>query len=411
MKPITVSMLTQRLSEMVARGFSMMEVEGEVQSLTVAGSGHCYLTLAEGRDQLGVVMYRDEWRRSRYHPKVGQRAVVRGRLNVYGPRSTYSLKGFLVRPAGLGELQQELERRRKRLEADGLLDPARKRALPVAPRVVGVATSLRGAALQDFLAVSAERFPSCRVLVSDCVVQGELAPSSVVRAIDLLIEDGRSEVIVVTRGGGAASDLLAFHDEQLARFIARCPIPVVSAVGHQIDTTLCDLVADVVVPTPTAAAVRVLPDGPQIARLVDDRSQKLASAMARRLDRERHALVSLERRLRHPSERLLGTRRRARELEQRLDVAIVRLLEQRRQRLTQQEEALARVTRRTVEVRRHRLATFAGRLDALSPLAVLGRGYAIVQGPGGVVRRPADVRSGDPLQLRVEGGTIAATAD
>ena len=294
-----------------------------------------------------------------------------------------------IAPVGTGALAREIEARKARLMADGLFDPRRKRSLPHSPRVVGVATSLTGAALQDFLKVSRERFPSSRILVSNCLVQGMEAPSSVIRAMELLIEDARSGVIVVTRGGGSKEDLLAFQDEALARFIASSPIPVVSAVGHQIDTTIADLVADVVAPTPSAAAMAVFPDGLAMARQVDDAIISLERAVCSHLQRRSERLALIRVRLRHPGDRLAESR----------------------ERLRNYSDQLLRAVRRRVHDAAGALMGLEGRLNALSPLSVLDRGYAIVEGPTGVVRDPSALSAGDRLRVRVRHGALTARVE
>lgn len=386
MRRYGVQALTQEIDRLLARAFPVVLVEGEVGQLQTPASGHAYFVLREGEACLGSVMWRSDWSRATWRPRVGDRVLCRGRLGVYGAQGKYQLYVNVMRPAGEGDLQRELEERKARLAADGLLDPRRKRPLPRWPRTVGVATSLTGAALQDFLRVSRERCPSARILVAGCTVQGAEAPSSVIRALELLYHDGRPEVIVVTRGGGSKADLMAFNDEQLARWMAESPVPVVSAVGHEIDTTLADLVADVVAPTPTAAAVAVLPDSRALAQRVDDGALALQGAMARRLARQRRDLAQLRARLRHPGERLRDADRRREELEARLRQAVAR----------------------RVRERRHELLTAERALGALSPYAVLDRGYAIVTGPGGVVTEPGAVSAGDGLDVRVRGGRFGA---
>ncbi|MBW2255560.1 MAG: exodeoxyribonuclease VII large subunit [Deltaproteobacteria bacterium] len=286
-----------------------------------------------------------------------------------------------IQPAGKGAMAEEIARRIARLQADGLLDPTRKRPLPSFPRFVGLATSRTGAALQDFLEVSRSRYPAARILLAPCLVQGETAPASVLQAVDLLVEDGRSEVIVVTRGGGSKEDLLPFQDEQLARFLAKCPVPVLSAVGHQVDTSIVDLVADAVAPTPSAAALAVFPDGQTFRQRVDETEIALRASMDRVVGRHRERVVGLRSRLVHPRHRLGQVRVRASELEERLKVGLERA----------------------------RLQALEGQLEALSPQAVLGRGYAIVTGPGGVVTDPSQVADQDPIEVRVQGGRFGAT--
>jgi exodeoxyribonuclease VII large subunit len=250
---------------------------------------------------------------------------------------------------------------------------------------VGIATSLTGAALQDFLRVASRRWPA-HLLVAGCTVQGEQAASSVVRALELLFEDGRSDVVVVTRGGGSKLDLLPFHDETLARWIATAPVPVLSAVGHETDTSIADLVADAVAPTPSAAAMAVLPDAVELGRRTHHAEQALQRAMQRQIRRRRDRLAELRSRLRHPRQRLEQARRRADELEGRLRRAMAAQLQRQRSRLAHPE----------------------ARLQALSPFAVLDRGYALVHHEGTLVRHPDQVRPGDALTIRLAGGTLPA---
>jgi exodeoxyribonuclease VII large subunit len=394
-RKFTVSALTAELDRLISGRYPALLVEGEVAQIQVPASGHCYLTLRDRVEgargargaQLGGVCWRDTWRNLAYRPRIGDQVVCRGRLGLYGERGVVQLYVNDIQPAGKGLMAEEIARRIARLRADGLLDPARKRPLPPYPRFVGLATSRTGAALQDFLEVSRERFPAARVLLAPCLVQGETAPASVLGAVDLLVQDGRSEVVVVTRGGGSKEDLLPFQDEQLARFLAGCPVPVVSAVGHQVDTTIADLVADAVAPTPSAAALAVLPDGQTLRQRVDEVEIGLRASMDRVVWRQRERVDGLRSRLVHPRRRLEQVRVRAAELEERLQVGLARFL----------DHASARV--RALE----------GQLDALSPEAVLGRGYAIVTGPDGVVTDPGQVADGDSVEVRVQGGRFGAT--
>lgn len=384
----TVKTLAVELQRSFDRFWPKVAVEGEVGQIQVPRSGHCYFQLREGDATLGGVMWRTNWQSSRFRPEVGQRVRARGKLGLYQGR--VQVYATLLEPVGEGWLQQEIKARTERLRKDGLLDPARKRPLPRHPRVVGVATSADGAAIADFLRVSRQRYPSARILVAPCKVQGPEAPASVMRALDLLIEHGGSEVIVVTRGGGSKEDLLAFMDETLARAIAASPIPVVSAVGHEIDTSLADLVADAVAPTPSAAANVVFPDRRDLVRQIGQVERRNLAAVERLLAHRRQRVDGLSRRLRHPKERLVQGRRELVSLSGRLDRALT--------------VHLAR--------RRSRLGELAGRLDALSPLRVLQRGYAVARREdGSVVTDAATVQSGDRLELTLAQGTVQATVD
>jgi exodeoxyribonuclease VII large subunit len=300
------------------------------------------------------------------------------------------------------------------------------------PRIVGVATSPTGAALADFLKVSRQRFPAAKILLSPCTVQGAHAAGSVVAAVDLLLEDGRAEVIVLTRGGGSAQDLLAFQDEHLARYVANCPVPTVSAVGHEVDTTLCDLVADRVAPTPSAAAMAVLPDARVLAQRVDEAMTTLDAHLRRGLRRRRERLVHLRKRLRHPGERLAEVRRRLVTAQTRLETAMAAQVRRRRERLaalTPRLDGFARslparrarvdalqtrlhtAMARQLEQRRARVTGALQRAEALSPAGVLQRGYALVTGPQGLVDRVDRATTGDALTVRVSDGQLTVRVE
>jgi len=385
MKVFTVAGLSAALGRVVDRSFPNVAVEGEVSQLNIPRSGHAYMVLRDGDAQISAMCWASNWKGLRFQPKPGQRVVCTGAVRLYAAKGILQLYVNDIRPKGDGALAAHLEKVRRRLEADGLLDARRKRPLPRFPRTVGIATSLTGAALQDFLRVASRRWPA-NLLVAGCTVQGEQAASSVVRALELLFEDGRSDVVVVTRGGGSKLDLLPFHDETLARWIATAPVPVLSAVGHETDTSIADLVADAVAPTPSAAAMAVLPDAVELARRTTHAQQALLRAMDRQLRRRKDRLGDLRGRLKHPQQRLEQARRRADDLVDRLQRAMQAQLQR----------------------HRGRLAHPRARLEALSPFAVLDRGYALVQHEGALVRHPDQVQPGDPLTIRVAGGALFA---
>ena len=404
----TPSSLNQELKRVIEGRYPNVLVEGEVSNLNA--SRHCYLTLRDADSQLNCVVWRNTWLGSAYKPTVGERVVVSGRLSVFPQRGQYQLYVNSLQPAGQGALARKIAEIKARLMADGLLEERRKRPLPRFPEHIGVVTSLTSAALQDFLKVSGERFPASKILVAGATVQGDTAAASVIMALELLIEDGRSEVIVITRGGGSKDDLVAFHDEQLARAIAASPVPVVSAVGHQIDVSISDLVADASAPTPSAAAALVTPDGPALSQRVDEGSMALERAVLRAVGLRRERVEGLRQRLRHPGERLKDLRRRRADLEARLGAALQRQVSERSRRVQVLEQRLLPSLRAQVQESKARLSRADAGLEALSPLAVLGRGYAIVQGANGVVLDPKQVAAGEELTLRVRDGQLSAVA-
>jgi exodeoxyribonuclease VII large subunit len=404
MEPLTVSGLNAALHELLGLHFSAVSVRGELGQLQVASSGHAYLTLRDNKGSLSAICWRTNWASLRYRPKAGEQVICRGRIGVYSPQGRYQLYVTHIEPAGEGALAKELAARKARLEAEGLLDPRRKRSLPAFPKVIGVCTSLSGAALQDFLKVSRHRYPAARILVAGCLVQGREAAAEIVRAVELLVEDGRAELIVLTRGGGAKTDLLAFQDEHLARTIAHVPVPVLSAVGHEVDTTLCDLVADVVAATPSDAALLALPDAVTLAQQVDERLSDLAAAALRLLEERRLRLSNCRARMRHPGERLAQVRTRAEQRSERLQLAMANELGATQMLTAALSGRLTPSMARHLERKRERISAAEGRLGALSPYAVLERGYAIVTGAEGVIQRANQVVSGQELAVRVHEG-------
>lgn len=386
MKTYTVQSLSEELSQFFKRTYPRLAVEGEISQLAVPNSGHAYFELKDGDAVIRCVAWKNEWKNLQRKPKVGERIVATGKLDVFSKRGSYQFYVREIEFAGEGELQKRIAKTIATLQSEGLIDPSRRRPLPSFPSVVGVVTSLTGAALQDFLRVSHERWPASRIVVSGCQVQGDEAPPSIVRALDAMVAYAKADVIVVTRGGGSKLDLLAFQDEQVARCMAMSPVPIVSAVGHETDSTIADLVADRAAPTPSAAAALVFPDQAEWAQRIDGVAQRLDRSAQRKLEVARERLRSVRLRLKHPAARLRLQRERA--------VALSRRLHR---------SGPAHVIAAT-----QRLSSANGRLKALSPYGVLERGFAIVRGPQGVVRDAERLSPGDRVEVRVARGSFDA---
>jgi len=423
---LTVGALTAQIKQSLAAGFSSVRVQGEVSQLTEARSGHWYFTLGDPEATLDCVMFRGWAAAVGFVPEPGQLVEVVGDIDVYAPRGRYNLVVKRLVRAGEGDRKAELEALKRRLAADGLLDPARKRPLPRYPRVVGLATSASGAALQDLRRVLHQRAPGLTLILAPCAVQGLDAPREIVRALRMLAADGRAEVIIVGRGGGSAEDLAAFDDEGVARAIAACPIPVVSAVGHEVDVSIADLVADLRAATPSHAAELVAPEEAVLRAIVAERGRQLRAAAAGRVDRQRRAVAAL----RVPTPALIVARAHAR-----LDGQRARLMARGAQLLPQRQQALAVRARRLlvsaaaisprrrlrvegaqrrlwvlglglVPERRARLDPLGARLLALDPRAVLDRGYALVLREGAVMLDAAAAAPGMELEVVLRDGAL-----
>jgi exodeoxyribonuclease VII large subunit len=364
-------------------------VQGEVSNAARASSGHFYFTLKDAGASLGCVMWRNTVVRLPALPRDGDAVEVHGSLDIYEVSGRYQLYADQLRPAGEGALFQEFLRLKARLEAEGLFDPERKRPIPRWPQRIGIITSPTGAALRDMLNTIRRRFPAVAVVLAPTPVQGNEAPPGIVAAIQAVNRLVQPDVILLARGGGSMEDLWAFNDERVARAIVASEAPVITGVGHETDFTIADFASDLRAPTPTAAAELATPNRDDLLEALASLEGRSLRAVQKVLSGQRWTLNRLEHRLRlqTPAARLRSDRQRLDELIRRSQVA--------------QEHALA--------LRRARLQAFTPRLAALSPLAVLRRGYAIVtQADGSLVRRVGQVQPGDPLDVRVSDGSFPA---
>jgi exodeoxyribonuclease VII large subunit len=430
-KVLTVAQLTEQLRGLVEERFPAVWVQGEISNFRLYGSGHAYFTLKDETAQVRAVLFRNRMRRLRFEPGDGQHVVVFGSLEVYAQRGEYQLVVEMVEPRGLGALQLAFEQLKARLTAEGLFEAGRKRPLPAFPRTIGIVTSPSGAALRDMLRVIGRRFAGLRIVVAPARVQGDGAGAEIARGVADLNALGGVDVIIVGRGGGSLEDLWAFNEEAVARAIAASKAPVISAVGHEVDFTIADFVADLRAPTPSAAAELVVREKQAVHDRLHDLAGRLRRTavrplrdLARRLDHtasrlERAAarpLRDLARRLDHAESRLsrgLDTAQRQRRhrvelLAARLQAVgpLARLAADRRRLERAQGRLHAEMARRLTRLQ-HRLGASAGRLDSLSPLAVLGRGYSLTLTPAGaVVRRAADLAPGDAVRVLLHQGRL-----
>ncbi|MDT8420655.1 MAG: exodeoxyribonuclease VII large subunit [Desulfuromonadales bacterium] len=385
---VSVSQLVGFIQDLVEENFVDVLVQGELANFSRPASGHCYFTLKDSRSQLRCVLFRSAARLLRFRPADGMEVVCRGRLSVYSQRGDLQLMVDSLEPLGLGGLQLAFQQLKDRLQEEGLFAAERKRPLPAFPMTVGVVTSATGAALQDILQVLRRRSSGLRVLVRPVPVQGDTAAAAIARAIAELNQEGSAQVLIVGRGGGSLEDLWAFNEEVVARAIHASAIPVVSAVGHEVDITIADLVADLRAPTPSAAAELVTKNRLELEQHLDHLGRRLLNRMRSLLQLERARLRTLEVRLPSPGETLVLQG----------------------QRLTALRQRLGQAVERQIESHQGRLATLAGKLDALSPLKVLERGYAIVQleKSGELLHSPEQADVDDILLLRILRGELYA---
>lgn len=428
---LTVSELTLLVRERLEQGFSEIWVEGEVSNLRTPSSGHLYFTLKDASSQLRVVLFRSSAQRLRFSVKEGLQVIVRGRLTVYEPRGEYQAVLEYVEPKGIGALQLAFEQLKEKLAREGLFDRSRKRPLPLLPRCVGLVTSLSGAAILDMLTVLRRRCPRLAILIMPTPVQGESAAPLIAEAIRTLGTSGKVDVIIVGRGGGSWEDLWCFNEEIVVRAIAESIVPVVSAVGHEIDYTLADLAADCRAPTPSAAAETVAPvfdvliGGLQDLRGRSERAMRTKIALlrqaARASDRARPVLMLQAQRAAQKLDEYTGllgqslrgllTRLQRRREACRHAVLASSPLVRVRNALMLAPQLLKRLERQmraALAARRQAVRSLAFALDNLSPLAVLARGYSIIQRipDQAVVRRAKDVSVGDEVRARLGEGQL-----
>ena len=429
------SQLNALARDLLEGNFPQVWVEGEISNFSRPASGHAYFTLKDDRAQVRCALFRSNAARLRFAPRDGMQVLARGRLTLYEARGDYQLVLDHLEEAGEGALRRAFEELKGRLAAEGLFEAARKRPLPVFPRRLAVITSPRGAAVRDVLSVLGRRFPLLEVEVLPVPVQGDGAAAQIRDILQRAAACGRYDLVLLTRGGGSLEDLWAFNDEALARAIAASPVPVVAAVGHEVDVSLADFAADLRAPTPSAAAELLVPDRGELlerlrrdhqrfdallSRLLGARAQRMDQAFLKlqalrpqlRLERGRHRLEAVRHRLGQAWQAPAARRgERLSRLLRRLDQAHPRRrLEAHQHRLALLRRALQAMPARLVEPRRLQLRGLARALESVSPLATLGRGYAIVFGTDGqVLRRAADAREGDRLRARLADGELVLT--
>ncbi len=426
--------MTGLLRTSIEAQFSDIWLEGELSNLRAPGSGHVYCTLKDKTSQIRAVLFRSSAVRLRFALQEGLHVIVRGRLTVYEPRGEYQIVLDTVEPKGIGALQLAFEQLKERLATEGLFDQDRKKSIPAFPRTVGVVTSLTGAAIRDILAVLRRRWPTLHILIAPVQVQGEHAGRQIAEALTALNNLGSVDVIIVGRGGGSLEDLWSFNEEIVVRAIVASHVPVVSAVGHEIDVTLADFVADLRAPTPSAAAEAVVPVLAEIVERLRELKVRLGQVMLRHCAFERQRLDAGIRGVTDVRFRLQDAAQRTDDMVDRLREMVQQLLMAGRERVhgVQRDlsglnpilaikQGLATVPQFSKRLEgqmgvmlaqhRHRIHATLAQLNTLSPLAILGRGYSILQTvpAGQILHRANDVGVGQELEAQLASGRLSCT--
>ena len=397
-KVYTVSEVTRLVKTELENAFPMLWVEGEISNFHRHHSGHLYFTLKDEMSQLRTVMFRSDAKRVPFDLKDGLQVVARGRINVYEPRGEYQLAVELLEPKGKGALQLAFEQLKEKLKTEGLFDPARKKKLPLLPKKIGVVTSPRGAAIVDIIRTLERRFARLHILLYPVKVQGKGAAEEIVEGIDYLGQLPGIDVMIVGRGGGSMEDLWAFNEEKVARAIFRCPIPVISAVGHEIDFTIADFVADIRASTPSVAAEIVIKEEESLRERIENLEKRLVHNQRYYLQEQRHEVLSLtqHRAFQNMKITLLNLAQKVDELDMRAWNAI----RNRQQKISEDkfrtellEEKIRSALKEMLQQFQARWETLSAQLHNLSPLNILKKGYALCWKDGGqyLVRRIEEV--------------------
>lgn len=391
-EPLTITALTRQVKDHLEGRFRDLWVMGEISNFKRYSSGHCYFSLKDAGAQLSCVLWRGNAEPLRFQPADGQHVVAWGRVSVYEPRGQYQFVADFLELAGLGALAAAFETLKKKLDAEGLFAAERKRPIPSFPRTIGIVTSPTGAAVRDLLKVILGRWPRIEILLAPVRVQGEGAAREIAEAIGMVNRHGRADVMIVGRGGGSLEDLWAFNEEVVARAIAASRIPVISAVGHEIDFTIADFVADLRAATPSHAGELVVPERAAVDRELARAADALPRALLRRVAQDREQLRALASNwaLRSPLERITQLRQRLDELQERVQPLGA--------------EAMTR--------RREHLGMCAAQLEGLSPLRVLDRGFSVtVLDDGTVVRDARQVKPGERVMTRLRKGRVRSRVE
>ncbi|RME17782.1 MAG: exodeoxyribonuclease VII large subunit [Bdellovibrio sp.] len=426
---LSVSDLNRQIRALIENQFPLVWVQGEISNFKAHSSGHYYFSLKDAKSQINAVMFKGFNRHLKFKPESGMEVIVRGKVTVYEPRGSYQILVETMEPKGAGALQLAFEQLKKKLQAEGLFDPDRKKPLPPFPQVIGVVTSPTGAAIRDILNVLKRRHSGVEVLVIPALVQGKEAKESIASAIELAQKIKTLDVLIVGRGGGSIEDLWAFNEEIVARAIANSQIPIISAVGHEVDYTIADFVADLRAPTPSAAAELVVKNKQDLQDKIQHLQQRLLKNMEYSLESLKKNLSNLQMRLVDPRKRIQDGQLRCDELSLRLEQSIFRLIENKKnqtqllreklpsplKKIAQSQQQVQHLmTQQThfmqsqISIKKEHLRSFMALLESLSPLHVVKRGYAIVKKEKTLIKSTEQLKKGDQVQVNLAKGAFKA---
>lgn len=428
-KIYAVSEINEAIKKNLEAKYPIIWLKGEISNFKPHTSGHFYFSLKDQKAQINAVMFKGFNQRLKFKPESGMEVIVRGKITVYEPRGTYQIFCETMDPVGAGAMQMAFEQLKKKLAAEGLFDPIKKRAIPDLPRHVALVTSPTGAAVRDMIHVLNRRFKALEITVVPCVVQGDAAPASIVDALTLAQRMSDIEVVIVGRGGGSIEDLWAFNNEAVARAIANCRVPIISAVGHEIDFTIADFVADLRAPTPSAAAELVVKNAGDLVERIQKLNTAIYQSMRHLLELKSQLVLRLGRGLVDPQRNLQDLMLRCDELAVRLSQSMrgslresSMVIEIKRQKLKDPQVLMRELQQHLVHVHKQmrvkmqtylneqgeRAKSLAALLDSLSPLGILARGYSIVKKDGAVINKTKQLRANDNIDIVLSDGQVQA---
>ena len=434
-KAMSVSELNRQVKRMLEVSYGQIWVSGEISGLSKPRSGHWYFTLKDDKAQIRCAMFKGFNQRLKFQPKEGDQILLQAKVSLYEGRGDYQLIAEKMEPEGLGQLQAAFDALKLKLSLAGLFDQDRKQAIPYMPKKVAIITSQSGAVIHDIISVTQRRFPALELIVLPVSVQGDLAANEIAQAISFANQHTLADVIIVGRGGGSLEDLWAFNEEIVARAIFASQLPIISAVGHEVDFTIADLVADFRAPTPSAAAEKITPDQFELMQQLDQQQRRLDFLINHRLLALKEKVSHQQARLKHPGDALSEKKTRLKDYTRRLrqtlntrlalsnqqfetqhqrflQVKPLIMLEQKDQQLNRLKERLVSTQNRQIENQQHRLSLLAQTLNTASPLATLGRGYAIIKSEKDkVLTSSKDFKSGDKISATLKDGVIHCTVD
>ena len=432
----SISQLSTEAKELLEGTFPLIWVEGELSNFSSPNSGHWYFSLKDNQSQIRGAMFRMRNMHISFQPKNGLQVLIRARVSLYTARGDFQLIVEHMEEAGDGALRRTYEQLKNQLQREGLFENRNKQKIPAHPQCIGIITSPTGAAIRDILHTLKRRAPSIPITIYPAAVQGEQAPEQLIDALQQAIDEGRCDTLIIGRGGGSMEDLWAFNSEALARSIYHCPIPVISAVGHEIDHTICDFVADQRAPTPSAAAEMASPDHAVWQQQLQQIKQRLARSALNQITPKQQQLSWLRQRIRHPQQLIIEQSQQIDDHEQQLNRLIKRSINQKQQQfewlaariqqkspshqlahcqhhLEQLRKRLNNSGKQQLSERKQHLSQQAHQLNAVSPLATLSRGYSIVTEPqgGAVIQSSGQVNAGDKINIQLNKGRINATIE